>query len=40
MATRIVFAGGESLLVAEDPDTVDGQPVHVRPGSILYVTSV
>ena len=21
-----------------DPGTVDGQPVHVRPGSVLYVT--
>lgn len=67
MATRIAFAGGESLLVNEDldavvkaleghaadtpalpaftrkaghadPGTVDGQPVHVRPTSILYVT--
>jgi hypothetical protein len=67
MPTWIKFAGGESLLVAEeladvvasleghaadtpalpaftrkagysDPGTVDGQPVHVRPGQILYVT--
>lgn len=22
-----------------DPDTVNGQPIHVRPSSILYVTS-
>ena len=67
MPTWIKFAGGESLLVAEeladvvasleghaadtpalpaftrkagysDPGTVDGQPVHVRPGHVLYVT--
>jgi len=68
MATHIAFAGGDSLLVAEDletvvkaleghaadtpalpaftrkagyadPGTVDGQPVHVRPSSILFVTA-
>jgi hypothetical protein len=22
-----------------DPGTVEGQPVHVRPGAVLYVTS-
>ncbi len=22
-----------------DPDTIDGQPVHVRPAAILYVTA-
>jgi hypothetical protein len=67
MPTRIVFAGGESILVAEDvedvvkgledispnsadtvkltrraghadPGTFDGQPVHVRPSHVLYVT--
>ncbi len=67
MATRIAFAGGESILVAEEladvvaaleghtPDTPalpsftrqlgygeagpDGQPVHVRPGSVTYVSA-
>jgi hypothetical protein len=67
MPTRIVFAGGESIFVAEDvddvvkgledispnsadtvkltrraghadPGTFDGQPVHVRPSHVLYVT--
>lgn len=23
----------------DDPGTVDGKPVHVRPGAILYVTA-
>ena len=67
MATRIAFAGGESILVAEEladvvaaleghtPDTpalpaftrkfdygeagTDGAPVHVRPGSVTYVSA-
>ncbi len=68
MPTRIAFAGGESILVAEeltdvvaaleghtadtpalpaftrkagysDPGTVDGQPVHVRPGAVIYVSA-
>lgn len=67
MATRIAFAGGESILVAEEladvvaaleghtPDTpalpaftrklddgetgTDGVPVHVRPGSVTYVSA-
>ena len=68
--TRIAFAGGESILVAEEltdvvaaleghtADTpalpaftrkaghseaggpnMDGQPVHVRPGAVIYVSA-
>lgn len=68
MPTRIAFAGGESILVAEeladvvaaleghtpdtpalpaftrkadhsDPGTVDGRPVHVRPGAVTYLSA-